>query len=70
MVRHMSGARATAHVHVYVPDVDETFARAKQSWWNRGRRAREKDDDNKRGGIADTSGTRWWLATTQGFNIA
>ena len=60
----------SAHVHVYVPDVDASFEKAKQAGGKVVQEPVQKDDPDKRGGITDPSGITWWLATTQGFNNA
>lgn len=57
-----------SHVHVYVPDVDETYRRAmvagavsvKEPALGSG------DDTDKRGGFKDPGGTTWWVATQIG----
>jgi PhnB protein len=52
------------HLHLYVPDVDATFARALEA----GAEAlqeptRREGDADRRGGFRDASGTTWWVAT-------
>lgn len=54
---------AAAHVHVYVPDVDAAFERARKAGGTVVREPEEKGDGDRRGGIADPSGTTWWLST-------
>jgi PhnB protein len=56
-----------AHVHVYVPDVQATYARAIAA----GAAAvqapvRKEGDADMRGGFSDAGGTTWWVATQQG----
>lgn len=70
MVGQMRGGATGAHVHVYVPDVDESFARARASGGKVVQEPVQKGDADKRGGITDPSGITWWLATTQGFSNA
>lgn len=53
-----------AHVHVYVADVDEVFARAVDSGGTVVQPPMEKGDGDRRGGVADPTGTTWWLSTT------
>jgi uncharacterized glyoxalase superfamily protein PhnB len=52
-----------AHVHVYVPSVDETYARALQAGATSVQAPVKKDDEDKRGGVKDAGGTTWWIAT-------
>ena len=52
-----------SHVHVYVPDVDETYNRALRSGAVSVQAPVKKEDDDKRGGVKDTGGTTWWIAT-------
>lgn len=55
-----------AHVHVYVPDVDETYTRAIAAGAEPVQVPTQKDDADKRGGIRDAGGTTWWIATQVG----
>lgn len=50
------------HVHVYVPDVDAVFARAKAAGGSVVQELSEKGDGDRRGGIKDPTGTTWWLS--------
>ena len=68
MVGQMPGGATGAHVHVYVPDVDDSFASARDAGGKVVQEPVKKDDPDKRGGVTDPSGITWWLATTQGFN--
>lgn len=52
-----------AFVHVYVPDVDVTYARALAVGAASVQEPVKKDDEDKRGGIKDTGGTTWWIGT-------
>lgn len=52
-----------AHVHIYVPDVDVTYRRALEAGATSVQEPVKKDDDDKRGGVKDTGGTTWWIAT-------
>lgn len=52
-----------AHVHVYVPDVDATYARALEAGAASVQEPVKKDDADKRGGVKDAGGTTWWIAT-------
>jgi len=52
-----------AHVHVYVPDVDETYRRALAAGAESIQEPVKKDDEDRRGGVKDRGGTTWWIAT-------
>lgn len=52
-----------AHVHVYVADVDATYARALAAGATPIQAPVQKDDADKRGGFKDAGGTSWWVAT-------
>jgi uncharacterized glyoxalase superfamily protein PhnB len=52
-----------AHVHVYVPDVDATYAKALKHGAISVQEPVKKQDDDKRGGFKDSGGTTWWIAT-------
>lgn len=52
-----------AHVHIYVPDVDATYAKALAAGAESVQAPEQKDDDDKRGGVKDAGGTTWWIAT-------
>lgn len=54
-----------SHVHVYVPDVDATYARALQHGGLPVQPPEKKEDPDKRGAVKDRSGTTWWVATRQ-----
>ncbi len=70
MLGQTPGATSSAHVHVYVPDVDQSFELARAAGGKVVQEPTQKDDADRRCGITDPSGTTWWLATTQGFNNA
>lgn len=55
--------RLPAHVHVYVPDVDATYARALAAGGSSVQAPLKKDDADKRGGVKDAGGTTWWIGT-------
>ena len=55
-----------AHVHVYVPDVDETYRRAIAAGAASVQEPVQKGDEDKRGGVKDAGGTTWWIATRVG----
>jgi len=52
-----------SHVHIYVPDVDATFKRALEAGATSVQAPVKKDDPDKRGGVKDSAGTTWWIAT-------
>ena len=52
-----------AHVHVYVPDVDATYATAMAAGATSAQVPTKGNDADKRGGVKDPGGTTWWIAT-------
>ena len=54
---------APAHVHVYLPDVDAACARALAAGGREVKPVADQPDGDRRGGVADPSGTTWWLST-------
>ena len=52
-----------AHVHVYVPDVDTSYARALAAGATMVQAPVKQGDADKRGGVMDANGITWWLAT-------
>ena len=55
-----------SYVHVYVADVDATYARALQVGGTSVQAPVKKEDEDKRGGVKDAGGTTWWIATRVG----
>lgn len=55
-----------AHVHVYVKDVDTTYRRALAAGATSVQEPVKKEDEDKRGGVRDSGGTTWWIATRIG----
>ena len=55
-----------AHVHVYRDDVDACFSRAKDAGGKGVQEPAQQPDGDYRGGIADASGTTWWISAQQG----
>jgi uncharacterized glyoxalase superfamily protein PhnB len=55
-----------AHVHVYVADVDATFAKAVAAGGISVMPPAQKADEDRRGGVTDPGGTTWWIATEIG----
>lgn len=52
-----------SYVHVYVPDVDATYAKALAAGATSVQEPVKKQDEDKRGGVKDPGGTTWWIAT-------
>ena len=50
-----------AHVHIYVADVDATYARALKAGATSMQEPVRRDDSDKRGGFRDAGGTTWWV---------
>jgi uncharacterized glyoxalase superfamily protein PhnB len=53
-------------LHVYVPDVDATFARALAAGGTAVQEPVQKGDPDRRGGVKDPGGNTWWIATQGG----
>ena len=56
----------SAHVHVYVPDVDATYRRALEAGAESIQEPVRKQDEDRRGGVKDAGGTTWWIASREG----
>jgi len=52
-----------AHVHIYVPDVDAAYGKAIAAGAQSVQEPVRKQDEDKRGGVKDSGGTTWWIAT-------
>ncbi|MCW1431336.1 VOC family protein [Novosphingobium sp. JCM 18896] len=52
-----------AHLHLYVADVDATYARALALGATVVQAPETKDDADRRGGFRDPGGVTWWVAT-------
>lgn len=52
-----------ASVHIYVRDVDAIYARALAAGGVSVQEPVKKQDEDKRGGVKDSGGTTWWIAT-------
>lgn len=55
-----------SHVHVYVSDVDATYRRGLEAGATSVQEPVKKEDEDKRGGVKDSGGTTWWIATRVG----
>lgn len=52
-----------AHVHVYVPDVDEVYKTALDRGAESIQKPMKQEDPDRRAGVKDSGGTTWWIAT-------
>ncbi len=52
-----------AHVYIYISDVDATYQGAIAAGAMSVQEPIKKEDEDKRGGVKDASGTTWWIAT-------
>jgi PhnB protein len=52
-----------SHVHIYVSDVDAIYQRAISAGAISIQEPIKKEDEDKRGGVKDSGGTTWWIAT-------
>jgi len=52
-------------LHVYVPDVDETYRKAIAFGAISVEPPRRGDDPDRRGGVKDAAGNIWWISTHQ-----
>ncbi len=52
-----------SYIHVYVQDVDATYARALAAGAMSVQVPVRGKDEDKRGGVRDPGGTTWWIAT-------
>jgi uncharacterized glyoxalase superfamily protein PhnB len=57
------GEGQSSNVHVYVPDVDATIAKAVAAGGELVHDITEQGDGDRRGGVKDPSGTVWWIST-------
>ncbi len=52
-----------SHVHVYVADVDAVYRAALDAGATSVQAPKKQDDEDRRGGVRDSGGTTWWIAT-------
>jgi len=52
-----------SYVHIYVPNADATYRRALEAGATSVQEPVKKGDEDKRGGVKDSGGTTWWIAT-------
>ncbi len=55
-----------SNVHIYVPDVDATYAKAMTAGAESVQEPVQKGDPDRRCGVQDAGGTTWWFATMVG----
>jgi uncharacterized glyoxalase superfamily protein PhnB len=53
-------------LHVYVPDVDTTYARALEAGGVSVQAPERKGDEDRRSGVRDPAGNVWWISTRVG----
>jgi uncharacterized glyoxalase superfamily protein PhnB len=56
-------AAVAAHVHVYVPGVDETYRLALAAGAESVQEPAQMEDEDRQAGVRDAGGTTWWIAT-------
>lgn len=54
------------HLHVYVPDVDATYAQALANGAESVQPPMQRDDPDRRSGVKDPVGNTWWISTRVG----
>lgn len=52
-----------SYVHIYVQDVDAAYRKALDAGAVSVQEPVKKQDEDKRGGVKDSGGTTWWIAT-------
>ena len=57
-----------SYVHVYVQDVDATYQAALAAGASSVQEPSQSEDEDKRGGVKDSGGTTWWVATRVGYS--
>lgn len=56
-----------AHIHVYVPNAEETFAKAVSAGGEVVQELQRSGDGDHRGGVADGNGIVWWISTQEEY---
>ncbi len=51
------------HIHVYVPDVDKTYAAALENGGESVQEPVQKGDPDRRSGVKGPGGNTWWFST-------
>lgn len=54
------------HLHVYVPDVDATYAQALANGAESVQEPARRGDPDRRSGVKDPVGNTWWISTQLG----
>jgi uncharacterized glyoxalase superfamily protein PhnB len=54
------------YLHLYVPDVDATYAKALAVGGESVQEPKQQGDPDKRGGVKDPGGNTWWISTQMG----
>jgi uncharacterized glyoxalase superfamily protein PhnB len=57
---------APSHIHVYVPDVDTTYAKALAAGAESVQAPEKRDDPDRRSGVKGPGGNTWWISTRVG----
>lgn len=55
-----------SHVHIYVPDVDATYAKAIENGATSVQPPSQRDDPDRRSGVKGPGGNTWWISTQVG----
>ena len=64
MAESMEGwPSSDSHVHIYVPDVDDSYQKAMAAGGESVQEPMKKDDPDRRCGVKDAGGTTWWIST-------
>jgi len=63
---YFSDASMAAAIYLYVPDVDSTYKRAVTFGAKSLREPSDQTWGDRVGGVKDTSGNTWWIATHKG----
>ena len=63
MIGGAPGQGMATNLHLYVPDVDATFAAALAAGATVVQEPVQKGDTDRRGGVTSPAGTIWWVAT-------
>ena len=58
-----SWSAVPCHIHVYVPDVDETYAAALENGGESVQEPVQKGDPDRRCGVKGPGGNTWWFST-------
>lgn len=56
-----------AHIHIYVPNVEQTFTKAVSAGGKVVQNLQRSGDGDHRGGVADGNGIVWWVSTQEEY---